>query len=448
MFGLTARAFCFKLTFFKVDGMNSPTNLCEAGASICNVAAFDGADACDVYGPFESREVAIGDLGGDWNKFLALTLESGFVQQEAGQSQHSSIEHGRQGQDLPGRGRLKWTGGNNKLVFAGDILADRHPNGFSIILEMLSLKRQAQAAGGDVVWILGNHDYEMIQMLLKGEPTDFTGTRAHKTHAGGILEAVALLVDDTTRQRLFYKTRGRHVFPDGYENRGREILEVLKQSDDGKELLTAMKQFELFHRSGDVLYVHTDPVSRVLANLKDQTYQDIKDNLPDLFSYLVREYDSDTASTLVEKLAKWFVYEYRHARLALEHRAGLHSSRYGLPVDASDADRNQDKFVRECLENLEHLYDDGVRTICFGHSKAPFACFGVLGDHMYVSVGHEDDAFPERFSSRPFKDPSKKCIHFIALDRNQRLDGTHRAIEVVKPGEPVDCAVDNALAAA
>lgn len=67
---------------------------------------------------------------------------------------------------------LIWKGGDKKVVFIGDILGDRTPEGLKVYGDLIKLKEQAQKAGGDVVWLSGNHE-NMFNAALCGFSTEF-----------------------------------------------------------------------------------------------------------------------------------------------------------------------------------------------------------------------------------------------------------------------------------
>lgn len=73
------------------------------------------------------------------------------------------------------RSHAKWTGKRNAIVMLGDMVDNRRSKGADVygvcghtgtqttILQLLAeLKRQARAAGGDIVCLLGNHDVENL----------------------------------------------------------------------------------------------------------------------------------------------------------------------------------------------------------------------------------------------------------------------------------------------
>lgn len=80
------------------------------------------------------RIIAIGDLHGDHAAFRAIVEAAGLV-------------------DSAGR----WIGGDAILVQTGDV-PDRGPDSLLIIRDLMRLQGEAQAAGGRVVTLIGNHE--------------------------------------------------------------------------------------------------------------------------------------------------------------------------------------------------------------------------------------------------------------------------------------------------
>jgi hypothetical protein len=102
--------------------------------------------------PAPERLVAIGDLHGDTTAALAVLQLAGLT-------------------DAAGT----WTGGNTWLVQTGDI-TDRGPDSKGVIELLRRLMTEAEAAGGKVIPLLGNHEV----MNLTGDwryvsPEDLTG---------------------------------------------------------------------------------------------------------------------------------------------------------------------------------------------------------------------------------------------------------------------------------
>lgn len=80
------------------------------------------------------RIVAIGDLHGDYDNYIAVLLAAGLVDK-----------------------KKKWSGGKTHLVQTGDI-PDRGPDTLKIIDHITALTKQAKRKGGRVHSLIGNHE--------------------------------------------------------------------------------------------------------------------------------------------------------------------------------------------------------------------------------------------------------------------------------------------------
>jgi UDP-2,3-diacylglucosamine pyrophosphatase LpxH len=98
-----------------------------------------------------SNLFAIGDVHGDLLKTRDVLSRAGLVD-EAG----------------------KWTGGDNQLVFTGD-LTDRYRGGIEVISLVKQLQKDAAEAGGYVQCLMGNHD-----ALILARAFEHQGQRAHR----------------------------------------------------------------------------------------------------------------------------------------------------------------------------------------------------------------------------------------------------------------------------
>ena len=96
--------------------------------------AFAAAAVAAPAGNAPQRIVAVGDLHGDWDAWLAIARSAGLVD-----------------------GRNRWAGGRATLVQLGDI-ADRGPDSLKIIEHLRRLQRDAPRSGGRVVVLVGNHE--------------------------------------------------------------------------------------------------------------------------------------------------------------------------------------------------------------------------------------------------------------------------------------------------
>ncbi len=104
------------------------------------------------------RIVAIGDLHGDYNGYLAVLQAAGIVD---------------------GRGR--WIAGDTHLVQTGDI-PDRGPDTRRIMTHMAGLAKEARKRGGRVHNLMGNHEamnvYGDLRYAVEGEFKAFANARS------------------------------------------------------------------------------------------------------------------------------------------------------------------------------------------------------------------------------------------------------------------------------
>jgi hypothetical protein len=80
------------------------------------------------------RMIAVGDLHGDYQAWIAIARAAGLIDQ-----------------------RGHWSGGSTILVQLGDI-TDRGPDSLKIIRNLQQLQKEAPRKGGRVVVVLGNHE--------------------------------------------------------------------------------------------------------------------------------------------------------------------------------------------------------------------------------------------------------------------------------------------------
>lgn len=98
----------------------------------------------------DEKIIAMGDLHGDYDAFLALMTEAGLI-------------------DAKGH----WTGKQTTYVQLGDAV-DRGPKSRDIILHLQRLQKEASKAGGKVIALIGNHEaMNMTNDLRYVPPAEF-----------------------------------------------------------------------------------------------------------------------------------------------------------------------------------------------------------------------------------------------------------------------------------
>ncbi len=81
----------------------------------------------------------IGDLNGSYTSLIEHLKEQNLITVDA-------------------RGAVEWRGGDEKVVFLGDILGDRNPEGIKTMRAIGELREKAKRFGGDIEVIAGNHE--------------------------------------------------------------------------------------------------------------------------------------------------------------------------------------------------------------------------------------------------------------------------------------------------
>ena len=106
------------------------------------------------------RIVAVGDLHGDYDAWIAIARNAGLVDAENG-----------------------WAGGTTTLVQTGDI-TDRGPDSLKIIRHLQKLDKEAASAGGRVIVLLGNHEAMNVTGDLRYvDPGEYAAFRGRNSEA-------------------------------------------------------------------------------------------------------------------------------------------------------------------------------------------------------------------------------------------------------------------------
>ncbi len=104
------------------------------------------------------RIVAVGDIHGDYGKFVLLLRDAGLINK-----------------------KRKWIGGKAHLVQTGDVV-DRGPHSRKVLDLLMRLERQAEKAGGRVHALIGNHEnMNLLGDLRYVSPKEFKAFRDHQS---------------------------------------------------------------------------------------------------------------------------------------------------------------------------------------------------------------------------------------------------------------------------
>jgi hypothetical protein len=169
-----------------------------------------------------STQEAFGDTNGSYDSFIEHLQNRGLI--------------GVYGDSL------SWTGGDTRTVFVGDILGDRSPEGLKTYSALMDLRVQAEAAGGSLSWLAGNHD-NMCNAVLGGFTVE-NGVSVEKdmnnrlTSYAGNLEWGQFLTEEKLSVFIdSIKTDGGRVLGDMEKilDKKMRVLKTIENSDDFKD---------------------------------------------------------------------------------------------------------------------------------------------------------------------------------------------------------------------
>ena len=169
--------------------------------------AFNGVD----------KIVAVGDLHGDYQNFVKILIGTRLVDKD-----------------------LHWTGGRAHLVQVGDVL-DRGPSARRIFDLLIGLEKEAEAAGGKVHTLLGNHE----ELALEGLSFDYPGYVTVEQFLSFLPD---LYIDQRQSEYIKKKTAG---LPPQDEPVSISLTELM---DFWKTVMTERSAQREYFRSLDALY--------------------------------------------------------------------------------------------------------------------------------------------------------------------------------------------------
>lgn len=229
-------------------------------------------EAADV--PRTVEVLAVGDLHGNQEILIANLKSLRVINENANFTDINSIH---------------WTGGARRVVFHGDILADRGTNSLDIMATIRKLQGEAKAAGGEVTLIAGNHEDFALSFLtgkkIAGADSDGFLTSMLSNQGAGLVEFIQRYSTDPRLQGVKSLKDVVTIFgvetlslPNGsevprpgpaYDNMlaylRKDILANMRKSKDGKELLVQMAGMKVGEYIDDTLFLHTDPTPEILA---------------------------------------------------------------------------------------------------------------------------------------------------------------------------------------
>ena len=213
-----------------------------AGAELPRAQGSAPERPCDI--TTSERVVAIGDVHGAYDRFVAMLRAAGLIND-----------------------RERWAGGRARLVQTGDVL-DRGADSRKVVDLLIRLEREAAAAGGRVHALVGNHEFMRLvgdwRYVSPGEFKAFQNTesadlrdRVHALNAERAAERAR--AENQKFNEREYKEQFFKDFPLGYFEMQRTFG---KNGDYGKWVRSRVAAVKI----NGVLFIHGG-VSDKVANL-------------------------------------------------------------------------------------------------------------------------------------------------------------------------------------
>jgi hypothetical protein len=175
--------------------------------------------------PLPPRVVAIGDVHGDLDTFVAILQDARVID-----------------------ARRKWVGGTTVLVQTGDVV-DRGPQSRKVMDLLIDLDKQARKAGGQVHALLGNHEV----MNLLGD-LRYVSAEEYASYASGDADDVreqvyAASVQPPQRDDPAFKAKWMAAHPRGW-------VELVRAFGAKGKYGRWLRQHDTVVKVGDTLFLH------------------------------------------------------------------------------------------------------------------------------------------------------------------------------------------------
>lgn len=240
-------------------------------------------------------------------------------------------------------GQLHWIGGNQQVVFLGDILMDRIGQGFEILLDIKRLRLEAQAAGGDIKVLAGNHDDLFISYAID------TATATHYPAHENMFHFSSRSQADLDELLDFCEDEwmAQGLTADSLAKYRKKILKTMRASEKGSAILEEIGKMQLFERAGNALLQHVAPTHDIVDwYIKKHSFLE---TMQEVYSGTLSQLMKNRDGVHVQDLVTFI--EAKSLFLSGLAREPFHM-RY--------------PYIAE--EKAKMLIKEGTRVICYGHN--------------------------------------------------------------------------------
>jgi hypothetical protein len=222
-----------------------------------------------------------------------------------------------------------WAGGSHLLFVVGDLI-NKGPDSYDLVMYYRKLRQQARAAGGDIIFNLGNHETRLLADLSSAKKALKNSIR--KSAAKQLLAEDSEFIRELDQLEIKGKLRKRIIkrIQKSGADKPKEIFEDTKLSDSAtKRLANTIKDTRMstadvlswesdFIRfldeasvatfAGDALFVHSGYLTRksfnrAIAAVEDENYFYFREK-PSLMESRGWGQDKESVKTVVENAKK------------------------------------------------------------------------------------------------------------------------------------------------
>ena len=261
--------------------------------------------------------------------------------------------------DITNLDTIQWKGGNRKVVFHGDILGDRNLEGLGCLRALRKLREKAQAEGGDVIYLAGNHEDFVLAFLEGRSKTAGGGDLYNSITAGSPPQGLG--VTEFIRQWGGKYSKTGKLLPTEMLDMGKEVLKNMRADEAGRACLEEICKMRVAEYIDDTLFLHTDPTPGILKMIKEKDgyIGDSVDRINADFQAGLRHELLGEGSTPVN------YREIVDTFLDTDNR---------IVMDDNSAFFDPDK-VQAVGKSLEPLNKRGLNRIIHGHTDLPSAMY-------------------------------------------------------------------------
>ncbi len=251
-----------------------------------------------------------------------------------------------------------WTGWNMKVIFSGDILADRHCDGFQILLAIANLRQQAQREWWDITILAGNHEERMIGYLV--------GRYDH-------LDLWDLIGEKSERYPLwdyFGITELEWFISEEEELNGKKkriaILEAMRKNEKWKMLLQEICNMKLVHIKWDSIHFHTQPSKWMLDDIATK-YRANNNNLQWALDYINTNWTRVLTSILIQENEN-ITHKNVYKDIAKKYLHTLNGTRVHIRNKRQNPENHEEQITPLDHPTYGYMRDAGIRYLCHGHT--------------------------------------------------------------------------------